>query len=445
MIKKVLIANRGEIALRIMRACRDLDIPCVIVYSEADRDSLPVRLAEESVCIGPAPSSKSYLSVPNIISAAIISGCDAIHPGYGFLSEDRYFAQICDEYGLTFVGPTAEAIAQVANKAAAREFMAAAGLPVLPGTTRSVAGVDEAIAVAADIGYPVILKAAAGGGGRGMRVAYTETELVHGLNLARVEARASFDNDEIYIERYLEHCRHVEVQVIGDTRGNIVHLAERECSIQRRHQKIIEEAPCDFIGAELRQDLGAAAVAGAEALGFVSAGTLEFLVDDSGNFYFMEMNTRVQVEHGITELVTGVDIVREQLLIAGGEVLSFSQDDVHVRGHAIECRVNAETGHEFRPVTGTVSTLLLPGGPGVRLDTHLYTGYTIPAHYDSLMAKLMVHGEDRASAISRMRRALAETEIEGVPNTLPFLRDVLGDDVFRSGQFHTDYVASRSL
>lgn len=444
MISKVLIANRGEIALRILRACRDLELPSVVVYSQADRDSLPVRLADESVCIGPGPSARSYLSVPNIISAALITECDAIHPGYGFLAEDRYFAEICGKYSLAFIGPHADTIARMSNKAEARRQMASAGLPILPGSEASITSLEDAQGAASEIGYPVILKAAAGGGGRGMSVAYDERELAHGFSLARMEARASFDNDEVYLERYLEHCRHVEVQILGDTHGRIVHLAERECSIQRRHQKVIEEAPCDYISDRVREDLGAAAVAGARALSFSSAGTLEFLVDDDDNFFFMEMNTRVQVEHGITELVTGVDIVKEQLRIADGQPLSFTQEDVQVRGHAIECRVTAETGPDFRPATGTVQNLLLPGGPGVRIDTHLYTGYTIPAHYDSLIAKIMVYGRDREEAIERMRRALSETVVDGVPNTLPFLRTVLEDPVFRSGRVYTDYVASKA-
>jgi acetyl-CoA carboxylase, biotin carboxylase subunit len=443
MVKKLLIANRGEIALRIMRACRDLKIGFVLVYSEADRDSLPVRLSDESVCIGPGPSSKSYLSVPNIISAALITGCDAVHPGYGFLSEDRYFAEICGQYNLTFVGPTAESIARVGNKAEARREMADAGLPILPGTDGPVGSLEEALSAAREIGYPVILKAAAGGGGRGMYQAADERELTQGYNPARLEARASFDNDEIYVERYLERCRHVEVQVLGDQYGGIVHLAERECSIQRRHQKIIEEAPGTSIDADLRRRLGEAATRGATALRFLSAGTLEFLVDDVGEFYFMEMNTRVQVEHGITELVTGVDIVREQICIASGEPLSFRQSDVQVRGHAIECRVNAETGPDFRPATGTIHELLLPGGPGVRVDTHLYTGYTLPSHYDSLLAKIMVLGATREEAIARMQRALMETTIDGVSTTVPFLQSVMGDPVYRSGDVYTDYVARR--
>ncbi len=443
MVKKLLIANRGEIALRILRACRDLDIESVLVFSEADRESLPVRLADETVCIGPGPSAKSYLSVPNIISAALITNCDAVHPGYGFLSEDRYFAEICGEYNLTFVGPSADSIARVGNKAAARREMAAAGLPVLPGTDGPVASLEEAQSAARQIGYPVILKAAAGGGGRGMYRAADERELTQGYNPARLEARASFDNDEIYVERFLEQCRHIEVQVMGDQYGAIVHLAERECSIQRRHQKIIEEAPGTSIDSTLRRRLGEAATQGARALNFVSAGTLEFLVDGEGNFYFMEMNTRVQVEHGITELVTGVDIVREQLRVAGGHPLSFTQSDVSVTGHAIECRVTAETGPDFRPAVGTISELLLPGGPGVRVDTHLYSGYTIPSHYDSLLAKIMVFGNNRPEAISRMKRALMETRIEGVQTTLAFLSGVMDDPVFQSGRVYTDYVATR--
>ncbi|MGI8824646.1 MAG: acetyl-CoA carboxylase biotin carboxylase subunit [Chloroflexota bacterium] len=444
MVSKVLIANRGEIALRIMRACRDLDLPCVLVYSEVDRESLPVRLADETVCIGPSQSAKSYLSVPNIISAALITQCDAIHPGYGFLSEDRYFAEICGEYNLTFIGPSADSIARVANKASARKEMAAAGLPIVLGSEGSLTTLEEAQIAAAEIGYPVILKASAGGGGRGMRVARNEKELAQCFQVARAEARAAFGDDEVYIERYLTRPRHVEVQVLGDRHGNLVFLAERECSIQRRYQKIIEEAPCDFIDEATRWRLGEAAVRGARALSFSSAGTLEFLVDDSGDFYFMEMNARVQVEHGITELVTGVDIVKEQICVAAGERLSMTQQQVVASGHAIECRVTAETGADFRPATGTVEELLLPGGPGVRVDTHLYRGYRVPAHYDSLIAKIMVHGRDREEAIMRMRRALAETTIEGVANTLPYLRTVLDDTVFRTGEAHTDYAPMAS-
>lgn len=442
MFTKVLIANRGEVALRIMRACRDLDIACVVAFSEADRESLPVQLADQAICIGPAPSSKSYLNVPNIISAALVTGCDAVHPGYGFLSEDRYFAEICGRYHLVFIGPTANAIARVGNKAEARREMAVAGLPTLPGSDGPVPSLEEAQHAAHAIGYPVILKAAAGGGGRGMHVAKDDRDLTQNFALARVEARASFDNDDVYIERFLGRCRHVEVQVLGDTHGNLIHLAERECSIQRRHQKVIEEAPCTSITHAVRERLGTAAVRGAQALEFSSAGTLEFLVDEDGNFYFMEMNTRMQVEHGITELVTGVDIVKEQLKIAMGERLTVCQDAVQVHGHAIECRITAESGPDFRPSTGTVDRLRLPGGPGIRIDTHLYQGYTVPAHYDSLLAKLMAVGSDREESIQRMRRALQETVIEGVSTTVETLLTVLHDPVFVSGQAFTDYFAA---
>lgn len=444
MLSKVLIANRGEIALRILRACRDLHIPSVVVYSEADRESLAVLLAEESVCIGPPQSSKSYLSIPNILSAALMMQCDAIHPGYGFLAENRYFAELCGEYNLTFIGPRAEAIDRVANKAAARREMGSVGLPVLPGTEGSVSSLEEAQSAAMDIGYPVILKAAAGGGGRGMRVARTAKELTDGFQVARVEARTSFGNDEVYLERYLEHCRHVEVQILGDLHGNIVHLAERECSIQRRHQKIVEEAPCPSLTDHQREYVGSLAVRGAQALSFTGAGTLEFLLDDTGAFFFMEMNTRVQVEHGITELITGVDIVREQLLIAAGEPLSFAQEDVRVQGHAIECRITSETGPDFRPATGRVEQLMLPGGPGVRVDTQLYPGYVIPAHYDSLIAKVMAHGHTRDEAIARMQRALLETRIEGVPNTVAVLQNILDDPLFQQGRVFTDYLEGRA-
>jgi acetyl-CoA carboxylase, biotin carboxylase subunit len=439
MVQKLLIANRGEIALRIMRACRDIGIPSVVVYSEADRTSLPVLLAGESVCIGPPPSSKSYLSVPNIISAALITGCDAVHPGYGFLAEDHYFAEICGEYGLTFVGPTPDTIARVGNKAEARRHMAAAGLPVLPGTEDPLSTLDDAQAAARDIGYPVMLKAAAGGGGRGMQVAYDSDELASAFSVARSEARAAFDSDEVYLEKFLEQCRHVEVQVLGDTHGSLVHLGERECSIQRRHQKLIEESP-STVEPAVRARLGEAAVQGAKALNYVSAGTLEFLVDDADQFYFMEMNTRIQVEHGITELVTGVDIVREQLEIALGQPLSIRQEDVTFTGHAIECRVNAESGKDFRPVTGTLGRLFLPGGPGIRVDTQIYSGYTIPPNYDSLIAKVMAYGASRSEAICRMKRALEETVTEGLETTVPFLLSVLNDPEYVAGNVHTNYV-----
>jgi acetyl-CoA carboxylase biotin carboxylase subunit len=443
MFRKILIANRGEIAVRIVRACRELGIATVVAYSKPDRESLAVRMADEAVCIGPAPSARSYLNIPNIISAALIRGVDAIHPGYGFLAEDRYFAEICEQYGVTFIGPRPEVIARMANKVEARRVMAACGLPILPGTKDVVSTVDEAVDAAREIGYPVMIKAAAGGGGRGMRVAYNEADLIQNFPTARLEARASFANDELYLEKYLPNCRHIEVQVLADTLGHAIHLGDRDCSIQRRHQKIIEEAPSPLLDEGWRQQIGEAAVRGARGTDYTSAGTLEFLVDDDGRFYFLEMNTRIQVEHGITEMVTGVDIVKEQIAIAAGRSLQHTQDTIILRGHAIECRVNAEAGPDFHPVTGRISRLLLPGGPGIRVDTHLFSGYNLPAHYDSLLAKIMAWGENREEAIARMRRALDETIIDGVPTTLPFLRGVMRDELFQSGMVHTNYVGAQ--
>lgn len=428
--------------MRVMRACRDLGLASVVVYSEADRNSLPVRMADEAICIGPGPSSKSYLSIPNIISAAVISGCDAVHPGYGFLAEDRYFAEICQQYKLKFIGPTPEAIAQTGDKAAARRFMQEAGIPVLPGTENPVGSLDEALLAAARVGYPVMLKPSLGGGGRGMRLVQDRQALTGGFNLARSEARASFDSDDLYLERYLQRCRHIEVQVLGDTQGNVIQLGERECSIQRRHQKLIEEAPAGCLDEDTRKHLGEIAVRGAQALGYVSAGTLEFLVDDEGSTYFIEMNSRIQVEHGVTELVTGVDIVKEQIRVAAGEPLSAEALNAKVRGHAIECRINAERGRDFQPVTGTIRELVLPGGPGIRVDSHIYAGYSVPAHYDSLLGKIMAYGSTRAEAIARMRRALQETLITGVESTLPYIRSVLADEEFQAGHTYTDYVPS---
>ncbi|HZT97033.1 MAG TPA: biotin carboxylase N-terminal domain-containing protein, partial [Chloroflexota bacterium] len=374
MFGKVLIANRGEIALRIIRACRELDIASVVVHSTADADSLPVRLADEAVCIGPGPAGRSYLNIANIISAAQIRGVDAIHPGYGFLAEDKFFAEICERYHFTFIGPNSEVIAQMANKVAAREAMSEAGLPVLPGTHESLLNAEAALEAAAELGYPVMIKAAGGGGGRGMHLVKSETELMQSFENAQREARAAFGNDDLYLEKYLPHCRHVEIQVLAD-RARAIHLGDRDCSIQRRHQKIIEEAPSPALPVEVRSRIGRDAVRGAEGIGFVSAGTLEFLVDDEGQHYFLEMNTRIQVEHGISEMISGMDIVKAQILIAAGEMPEMRQEAVELRGHAIECRVNAESGTEFRPATGQVGTLELPGGPGIRVDTHLFSGY----------------------------------------------------------------------
>lgn len=444
MFHKILVANRGEIAVRIVRACAEMGIPSVVAHSEPDRDSLAVRFADESVCVGPGPSARSYLNIPNIISAALVRGADAIHPGYGFLAEDQYFAEICQQYGLTFIGPEPESIARMADKVRARRAMAASGLPVLPGTDEPLATVDEALGAANKIGYPVILKAAAGGGGRGMRVAHEENDLVRDFAAARLESRASFANDEVYLERYLPDCRHIEVQVLADSFGHAIHLGDRDCSIQRRHQKLIEEAASPGLPDNLRQRIGEAAVRGTVETHFTGAGTLEFLLDDDGEYYFLEMNTRIQVEHGVTEMITGVDIVKEQIAVAAGQPLRLAQSDIALRGHALECRVNAESGPDFRPVTGQVSELLLPGGPGIRVDTQLFTGYNLPAHYDSLVAKIMAWGVDRSEAIARMRRALGETVIGGFPTTLPFLSHVLADEAFRHGAVHTNYVSKRT-
>jgi acetyl-CoA carboxylase biotin carboxylase subunit len=379
------------------------------------------------------------LNIPNLISAALVKECEAIHPGYGFLAEDRFFAEICERYRMTFIGPTADVIAQMANKVEARETMARLGVSVLPGTHEPIPNIEAALESAAEIGYPVMIKASAGGGGRGMHLAEDESALIRHFSNAQRESRSAFGSDELYLEKFLPSCRHVEIQVLGNG-GKAIHLGDRDCSIQRRHQKIIEEAPSPGLSAEVRSRIGEDAVCGAEGVGFTSAGTLEFLVDDDGRHYFLEMNTRVQVEHGISEMISGVDIVKAQILIAAGEMPELKQEDVTLTGHAIECRVNAESGQDFRPATGTVGELLLPGGPGVRVDTHLYPGYQLPAHYDSLVAKIMTWGNNRNEAIERMRRALAETVIEGVPTTLPYLRNVMSDPGFVSGGVHTDFV-----
>jgi len=440
--KKILIANRGEVALRIIRACRELGVATVVAHSDEDRDSLPVRLADESFCIGPAAPSRSYLSIPNIVTAALVTRSDAIHPGYGFLSENIYFAEICERCHVTFIGPRPEVIAAMSDKAVAREKMAAAGLPILPGTNRALRSLEEAQELALEIGYPVILKAAAGGGGRGMRVVTTEAELSQIFPTAQAEAQSAFGNNQLYMEKYLERCRHVEIQVMGDNHGTIVHLGERDCSIQRRHQKILEEAPSPAMSAAERLRLGELAVRGAQAISYSNAGTLEFLRDDDGNAYFLEMNTRIQVEHGITEAITGVDLVKEQIRVAAGERLSFTQDDVLPSGHAIECRVTAEDpDQDFAPRYGAIRRCIMPGGPGIRIDSHLYAGYEVPIHYDSLLAKVIAWGRSRDEAADRMERALAEFCIDGVPTTIPFLRRVIGDAEFRAGDAHTDFVS----
>lgn len=443
MFEKVLIANRGEIAVRIIRACHELGIRTVVAYSQADRDSLAVRMSDEAVCIGPAAPGRSYLNAPALMSAALISGCDAVHPGYGFLSENPYFAEIVNQCRLTFIGPTPEAIATMGDKAAAREAMMAVGLPSIPGSPTTLLSLDEARELALGIGYPVLLKAAAGGGGRGMRIVNDEAELPQAYASARAEAEAAFGKGDLYLEKFLPVARHVEIQVLADGYGNVLHLGERECSIQRRHQKLVEESPSPVADSSLRERMGADAVRGASAIGYTGAGTMEFLLDPQGNYYFIEMNTRIQVEHPVTELVTGIDLVKWQLRVAAGERLTLNQADVRIAGHAIECRVNAEDAlRDFLPQAGEVELYLPPGGPGVRIDSHLYSGYTVPSTYDSLLAKIIVWGGDRAEAITRMSRALDECIITGIKTTIPFQLALMEDDNFQRGDFSTGYLNS---
>ncbi len=442
MIRKVLVANRGEIAVRIIRACQELGIRTVAAYSTADRDSLAVRLADEAVCIGPPPPAKSYLNAPALISAALVSGCDAIHPGYGFLSENPYFAEMCADCKLTFIGPPPEPIRLMGDKAIGRETMRKAGVPTVPGSDGEVRSLEEAIDIARQIGYPVLLKPSGGGGGRGMRVAYDESDLQRAFPTARAEAEAAFGNGALLLEKYLTRVRHVEVQVLADQYGNAIHLGERDCSAQRRHQKIVEEAPSPAVTPELRARMGADAVRGITAIGYVNAGTLEFLLDENGNYYFIEMNTRIQVEHPVTEQVTGVDLVRWQLLIASGERLTLRQEDIKITRHAIECRINAEDPErDFLPASGEVEFYLPPGGPGVRVDSHLYPGYKPPGNYDSLLAKIITVGDTREEALNRMRRALHECVITGIKTTIPFQLALIDDPEFRAGRIHTGYVA----
>jgi acetyl-CoA carboxylase biotin carboxylase subunit len=445
MFRKILIANRGEIALRIIRACREMGIRSVIVHSEADRNSLPVRMADERICIGPGPSSKSYLNIPNIISAALISNAEAIHPGYGFLSENTSFAEICADVNITFIGPTASVMAIMGDKVSAREAMSKAGLPTLPGSS-VVHTVADALDAARQIGYPVMLKAAAGGGGRGIRLIRSAEELERLFPLAQNEAREAFRDDGIYFERYLERARHVEIQVLVDQKGHGVHLGERNCSCQRRNQKLLEESPSPILPAKVRSEIGMKAIKAVQKVGYRNAGTLEFLVDEQNRYYFMEMNTRLQVEHPVTELVTSVDIVKEQIRIAAGLPLELQQSDVTFRGHAIECRITAEDADaDFRPQTGVIERYLPPGGPGVRVDSHLFTGYEIPPHYDSLLAKLIVWAPTRDEAIARMQRALEEYEIEGVPTTIPFHQRLLKHPGFISGDTYTRFLQDEAV
>jgi acetyl-CoA carboxylase biotin carboxylase subunit len=441
MFKRVLVANRGEIAVRVIRALKELGIESVAVYSEADKDSLHVEMADYAICIGPAPSKESYLNFSRILSAAEIAGVDAIHPGYGFLSENPDFAELVEASGFVFIGPSSSSIRLMGDKIEAKRSMKKVGVPILPGTESPVSSLDEAIKIVKEIGLPVIIKAAAGGGGKGMRVVRDMDTLERAFNMAQKEAEAAFGDPRVYIEKYIERPRHVEVQVIGDRYGNMVHLGERECSIQRRHQKLLEESPSPAVTPEMRKKIGEYAVKGALSIGYYSAGTLEFLLDQDGNFYFMEMNTRIQVEHPVTEWVTGIDIVKLQILIAMGEKLNLKQEEINFTGHAIEVRVNAEDPERgFTPSPGKIELLHLPGGPGVRVDTHIYQGYTIPPYYDSLIMKIIVHDRDRLSAISRMKRALEETVVGGIKTTIPFFLKLLENEDFVQGKVDTHFL-----
>ncbi|WKK77766.1 acetyl-CoA carboxylase biotin carboxylase subunit [Marivirga salinae] len=439
MFKKILIANRGEIALRIIRTCKEMGISTVAVYSTADKDSLHVRFADEAVCIGPAASKDSYLNIPNIISAAEITNADAIHPGYGFLSENAEFSKICGEYGIKFIGADPEMISKMGDKATAKATMKAAGVPTIPGSEGLLESVEEGKKIAKDMGYPVILKATAGGGGKGMRIVNNEGEFKKAWDSARQESGASFGNDALYLEKFVEEPRHVEIQIVGDKNGRACHLSERDCSIQRRHQKLIEETPCPVMTDELRDAMGKAAIAGAEAVGYEGAGTIEFLLDKHNNFYFMEMNTRIQVEHPITEEVTDFDLIKEQIKVAAGMTISGENYFPHLC--AMECRINAEDpANGFRPSPGKITNLHLPGGHGVRVDSHVYAGYTIPPFYDSMIAKLIVSGQTREEVMVRMKRALEEFVIEGVKTTIPFHIEMMDNEIFKSGNFTTKFL-----
>ena len=443
MLKKILIANRGEIAVRIIRACREMGIKTVAVYSEADKTALHTKLADEAVCIGPAPSVKSYLNVKAIIEAACLTGADSIHPGFGFLSENSSFAKMCDEIGLKFIGPKPEIIELMGNKSKAKETMKNAGVPVVPGSDGLIYTMQEAINISNQIGYPVMLKASAGGGGKGIRVAYNEDELKKAYEVVKQEAAISFNDDSIYIEKFIENPRHIEIQVMADEHGNAVHLGERDCTVQRRNQKMLEETPSGIIDSKLREKMGAVAVKAVKEVGYTNVGTIEFLVDKNKDFYFMEMNTRIQVEHPVTEAVTDMDLIKEQIQIAAGEPLSVSQEDIRISGHAIECRINAENPEKnFMPCPGMITDIHLPGGRGVRVDTAVYNNYRIPPNYDSMILKLIVRDKDRESAIAKMRSALGELVIEGINTNLDFQYDILSDPDFQSGNVDTNFIPS---
>ena len=440
-IKKVLIANRGEIAVRIIRACREMGIETVAVYSEADKEALHTQLADEAVCIGPAPSTESYLSMDRIISATIISGADAIHPGFGFLSENSRFAELCEQCNITFIGPKAEVIAKLGNKQEARNTMVAAGVPVIPGSKEPIYDAQSGAKVAEEVGYPVIVKAALGGGGKGMRVAQTPEEFESSFLTAQKETRMAFGDNTMYIEHFVEHPRHIEFQILADEYGHVIHLGERDCSIQRNHQKMIEESPSTALTEDLRRQMGEAAVKAAKAAGYVNAGTIEFLLEKNGNFYFMEMNTRIQVEHPVTEWVTGIDLIKEQIRIASGMELSYTQEDVKLTGHAIECRINAENPEKgFRPSPGTITDIYLPGGKGIRIDSAIYSGYTIPPYYDSMIAKLIVWAKNRGEAIRKMQSALGEIIIEGIDTNVDYQYEILNHPDFISGNIDIEFI-----
>ena len=446
MIRKLLVANRGEIAVRIIRACRELGIESVAVYSEADKDSLHAQLADQAVCIGPGPSTESYLNMESIISATMTTGADAIHPGFGFLSENARFAQICEKCGIIFVGPPSSVIRSLGNKQEARNTMEAAGVPVIPGTKGAVLDIDAGKKEADRIGYPVIIKAALGGGGKGMRTAFSPEEFEKAFLTAKKEAQMAFGDGTMYIEHFVEKPRHIEFQILADQQGNVIHLGERDCSIQRNHQKMIEESPSAAVSDKLRRKMGKAAVKAAKAAHYVNAGTIEFLLEKDENFYFMEMNTRIQVEHPVTEWVTGMDLVKEQIRIASGLPLQVSQKDVHVQGHAIECRINAENPQKnFRPSPGTITELHLPGGQGIRVDTGIYPGYTVPPYYDSMLAKLIVHGNTREEAIAKMKSALGEVVIQGVDTNIDYQFEILSHPDFQSGNFNVGFLSTHEI
>ena len=441
MFKKVLIANRGEIALRIIRACKELGIATVAVFSEADTQSLHVRFADEDVCIGPAKSQESYLDPKRIISAAEVTNVDAIHPGYGFLAENPDFAEICESCDMKFIGPSSETIRLMGDKALAKKTMRQAGVPVIPGSDGLVESEEKALDLCYRIGFPVIIKASFGGGGKGMRIATNEAELKKGFQMAKLEAEAAFGSSEVYIEKYIPNPRHIEIQVLGDSFGNVIHLGERDCSLQRRHQKLLEESPSPVVDEKLREKMGHAAVRGAKSVNYQSAGTIEFLLDQNKNFHFMEMNTRIQVEHPVTEEVTDVDLIKEQIRLACGEKLGLSQNNIHLKGHAVECRINAEDPEKgFLPAPGVIQSFHVPGGHGIRVDTHVYAKYMIPSYYDSMIAKLIAHGKNREEAILKARRALDEFIIEGIPTTINFHKKILTDRRFISGQFTTSLI-----